>query len=319
MSVFLIALFATVVLLLTAIPGYLLIKYKMLTLNSIKDFSKLLMYISQPCLIVYTFSTLEFSWDKLKSIGLFALLSLIINVAMLLSVYLILRKKCENPLYRVTVIAMTFGNCSFFGIPIVEALFPDTASSLLVYATVFAAVMAALGWSFGIAIIKQDAKDISARKILFNPSMIGAIAALIIYIFRIPLIFTLNGIRFTMLSDMVTITGRLATPLSMFIMGMRLATMKFKDVFNRPIAYAAVAVKQLIMPLLAFALVYFLPMDVGMKSTFFVISATPIASSVLNFSEIAGDGQSEAATMLLLGTILSVVTLPIMALLLPLF
>ena len=319
MDIFLIILFATVVLLLTAVPGYVLIKRNVLTHNCIQDFSKLLLYISQPCIIIYTFSTQEFSYEGLKNIGIFAILSIVIHVILLMGVYLVLKKKCENPLYRVVVIATGFSNCSFFGIPIIEALFPDTASSLVVYATVYAVVMNIIGWSFGISIIKQDARAISAKKILLNPATIAAFIGIVIYVFSIPLSFTVNGIRFTMLADMITITGRLATPLSMFIMGMRLATMKLSDIFTSPIAYLTAGVKQVVMPLLAFALVYFLPLDTAIKSTFYVIAATPVASSVLNFSEIAGEGQKEAATMLLLGTMLSVVTLPIMVLLLPLF
>lgn len=318
MTIFLITLFATAVLVLTALPGYVLIKRNMLTLNSIQDCSKLLMYVSQPCLVVYTFSTLKFSWEDFKNIGIFALLCTAINVIMLLGAYLILRKKCENPLYRVMIIATTFGNCTFFGIPIIEAIFPDTASSLIVYASVYGVVMNIIGWSVGIAIIKQDLRAASVKKILLNPATVSAVVALVIYLFGIPLVFNLNGVRFTMLYDVITITGRLSTPLSMFIMGMRLATMRLRDVFTSPISYVAVAAKQLLMPLLAFALIYFLPIDPAMKSTFYVITATPVASAVLNYSEIAGHGQKEAATMLLLGTILSVVTLPIMVLLLPL-
>lgn len=318
MTVFLIALFATAVLLLTAVPGYVLIKRNMMTLNSIKDFSKLLMYISQPCLVIYTFYKLEFSWEKLKDLGIYALLCIVIHAIMLAGAYFILKKKCENPLYRIVIIASAFGNCSFFGIPIIEALFPETASSLIVYATVYAIVMNTLSWSIGIAIIKQDMRAASPKKVLLNPATIGAAIALIIYIFRIPLTFTVNNIHFTLLSDMVTFTGRLATPLSMFIVGMRLATMKIREVFTCRIAYVTIAVKQILMPLLAFAIVYFLPLDNATKCTFYVIAATPVASGVLNYSEIAGHGQKEGATMFLLGTMLSVVTLPIMVLLLPL-
>ena len=318
MNIFWITLFATTVLLVTAIPGYVSIKCKMFSVNSIQDFSKLLVYISQPCLVIYTFSNLEFSWGKLLDLGIYALLCIVIHAIMLSGVYLILRKKCENPLYRIVVIASAFGNCSFFGIPIIEALFPDTASSLIVYATVYAIVMNALAWSFGIAITKQDMRAASLKKILFNPATIGAAVALAIYIFEIPLSFSINDMNFTLLADVITITGRLATPISMFIMGMRLATMKLSDVFTSPVAYATVAIKQMLMPLISFAIVYFLPLDTATKSTFYVISATPVAAAVLNFSEIAGHGQKESATMLLLSTILSVVTLPIMVLLLPL-
>ena len=84
-------------------------------------------------------------------------------------------------------------------------------------------------------------------------------------------------------------------------------------------AYAAVAVKAFLMPLIAFGMVYFLPIPTEVKQTFFIIAACPTASVVLNFSELCGAGQREAAASVLLSTIFSVVTLPIMVLMLPLF
>jgi predicted permease len=61
-----------------------------------------------------------------------------------------------------------------------------------------------------------------------------------------------------------------------------------------------------------------LPIDGDVKRTFFIICSCPVASVVLNYAEIIGEGQREAANTVLLGTILSIVTLPIMMLLMPL-
>ena len=72
------------------------------------------------------------------------------------------------------------------------------------------------------------------------------------------------------------------------------------------------------MPLVGFLLVVFLPLNDGLRAALFIISACPVASVVLNYSELVGEGQKEAANMLLLGTMLSIFTLPIAMLLLPL-
>ena len=104
----------------------------------------------------------------------------------------------------------------------------------------------------------------------------------------------------------------------MIIMGMRLATMELRGLFTDLRVYLTIAVKQTVMPLIAFLLVFYLPISSEVKQTFFIICACPVASVVLNFAEIVGAGQREAAKMLLLGTLLSVVTLPPMMLLLPL-
>ena len=50
-------------------------------------------------------------------------------------------------------------------------------------------------------------------------------------------------------------------------------------------------------------------MDV--RTVMFIIGACPVASVVLNFAEMLGEGQEEAADVFLLGTIMSIVTMPL--------
>jgi predicted permease len=99
---------------------------------------------------------------------------------------------------------------------------------------------------------------------------------------------------------------------------MRLAKMKFGSIFTNKRIYVTVALKQFLMPLLGFLFVYFLPIAPDLKRVFFILCACPVASIVLNFAEIVGEGQNEAANSVLLSTLLSIITLPVMMLLLPL-
>lgn len=311
MNTFLIALGAVGILLLEAAPGFVFVKKKMLGGDSAAAFSKVLLYLCQPCLAVYTFSSAEFSAEKLADIGLFSLATLVINGLMLGGAVLILRRKFADTSYRVLTLAMAFANCAFFGIPIIEALLPEAAQGLIVYTTIYATIMNILGWAIGIAIITGDTKNISLKKIFINPAMIGVVIGVPLFIFSIDLP--------AVLFDAVSLIGKMTTPISMLIMGMRLATTNLKSVFTSVKAYVAVAVKTLLMPLIAFAIVYFLPLPIEVKKTFFIICACPTASVVLNFSELCGKGQREAAASVLLSTILSILTLPTMVLMLSLF
>jgi predicted permease len=132
------------------------------------------------------------------------------------------------------------------------------------------------------------------------------------------LIFILSIDLPDQLLSMITIAGRMASPLSMIILGMRLATVDLKQLFCDARHYFAVGVNQIVMPLVSLLIVVFLPISSDVKIAFFITSSCPIAASVLNYSELAGVGQKQAASLVLLGTILSVVTLPLMMLLLPL-
>jgi predicted permease len=310
MTLFSITLIAVAVLLMLAVPGYALIKRRMISEDCISGFSKVLLYVCQPCLAVYTFSSLPLTRENIINIGIFAALSLAVQAIMLGAGFLILYKKSKMPIYRIITIAVAFANCAFFGIPIIEALMPAVASSLIVYTTVYAVIMNLIGWTVGAAIISHDRKYISVKQIFMNPTMLGIVLALIVYFLAIEFPGTL--------ASAIECTARMATPLSMLIMGMRLGTMKPSSLFTDIRVYITVAVKQFVMPLVAFALCMCLPsVSADLRRTLFIICACPIASVVLNFAEIIGEGQSNAANMVLVSTILSIVTLPVMMLLMP--
>ena len=311
MGVFVITLLAVSVLILSAVPGYILIKKKMLSEDCIPGFSKILLFVCQPCLAVFSFRELEFSAELLAKLGIFALLIIFVHAIMLGGSFFLLKNKAKEPVYRIMTIATTFGNCAFFGIPIIEALLPDISSSLLAYTTVYAVVMNVLGWTVGSAIISHDTKYISLKKIFLNPAMIGTLVALLIFI---------TGIDFPKEFDsMIEYTARMATPLSMIVMGMRLGTMELKRMFTDVRIYLTIAVKQFLMPIIAFLVILaFKNVDINLRKVFFITCACPVASIVLNFSEIVGEGQESGANLVLLGTLGSIVTLPIVMLLLPL-
>lgn len=308
--IFITAVRAVAVLLAIALPGFLLIKKKMVSEACIPGFSKVLLYVAQPCLAVYTFRSSAYSAEKLIEVGKFALLSAAIFAIMIGGAYLILRNKYKNPIYRVMTFAVGSANCAFFGIPIIEALMPEIAPDVIIFTMVYSLVMNLIGWTVGSAIMAQDVRYISLKKILLNPAMIGTAIALLLFITELPMP--------TDVGNMITTTAKMSTPLSMIIMGMRLGTMNLGRMFTNVRVYATIFAKQVIMPLIAFLLVAFLPMSYEVKSTFFIVCACPVASVTLNYAEIVGEGQEEAASMLLVGTMLSIVTLPLLVLLLPL-
>ena len=224
MKVLFAALMAVATLLAVAVPGYLLMKKKMLSEKCIPGFSKVLLFVCQPCLAVYSFLGLEFSSRVLLNLGVFALLIILIHAIMLGGAYLVLKKAAIEPIYRIITIGTTFGNCAFFGIPIIEALMPDVAQSLIVYTTVYAFVMNILGWTVGSAMISHNTKYITVKQIFLTPAMFGVIAALLIYVLKIDFPAEID--------DMIAYTARMATPVSMIVMGMRLATVKLSSVFS---------------------------------------------------------------------------------------
>jgi predicted permease len=310
MDIFLSTLLCVAILLTIAFAGFALKKRKMVSESCIPGFSKVLLYVCQPCLIVFSFANTECNAENIKKYLTFLLLIVVVNLVMLGGSVLILWRKSKSPIYRIISLATTFTNCAFFCIPLLRSLFPTVAEELLIYTSIYGAFMNILGWSFGIFIITRNPKAISPKKIFINPAMIGTAVALVIFV---------SGIKIHPdITSAITTTGNMATPLSMLIMGMRLATMDFKSMFRDLRIYLTVLVKHIVMPLVAFAIVFFLKdVDVYMRRTLFIICACPIASVVLNYSEIAGEGQKTAANLVLFSTIISIATMPFMMLLYP--
>lgn len=291
-----------------AVPGFICVKTKLIKPQSISAFAVILMYVCSPSLTFYSFTQVSYSKTLLINMGIFFALSFVIQATVLLTFYAIFRAKGkENVRYRVASVATAFGNCGFMGVPLLQALFPNTPEAVLLSAC-FLIGMNLLGWTMGSAIITNNAKYLNVKKAFFNPAVIGLIIALPFFItgYKLP----------DQIYAMITLLGKMTTPLCMIIMGMRLATMSAKTVFCQPLNYVVVAIKQLAMPLFCFAIVWFLPIELYVKQTIFILCATPVASVVLNFSEMLGEGQESAANLVLLGTSMSIITIPLMTLLL---
>ena len=305
-----ITLLAVAVMLLFALPGWLLVKTKIVKGDAIHNFSKVLLYVCQPCLTIYSFKRVSFSWEMTGKLALCFALALAVQAGLVLLLFFVFKKKREEIVWRVISVAAIFSNCGFFGVPLLEQLMPENPE-VIAYSSVFSLAMNMIGWSLGLYIISLDKSYIRARKVLLNPATVGFAAALILYFTDFTLPDSLSGI-----SDAVTLLGRMSTPLCMIILGMRLATVPAKEVFCDLRQYLAVAINQFAYPLAAFGLLYFLPVDPLLKSAFVIMCACPVASNVLNYAEILGKGQDKAANMVLLGTLLSILSVPLVCLIL---
>jgi predicted permease len=107
----------------------------------------------------------------------------------------------------------------------------------------------------------------------------------------------------------------MATPVCMIILGMRLALVPIKPMFTSKVQYLAIALKLLVFPLLTLALVGILPVERNYVRGVYILACAPVGNLVLSFSELLGEGQDVAANVVLLSTLLSLMTIPVMMLL----
>lgn len=292
------------VMLMYSAPGFILVKRGKIKPQSISAFAAILMYVCQSCLVVYSFQKTDYTPQLFRNMVIFFVMAVAMQSLLLGVYYLLFRKRYKDVRFRIATIAGTFGNCAFMGVPILEHLLPNYPCAVT-FSAVYSISMNLLGWTVASAVIANDKKYIRPKNFLLNPSMIALYIAL-------PLFFTHTKIGGNVFGDAVFLLGKMTTPLCMLIMGMRLACVPLKRVVTSRLNYLVLALKQLCMPILGLAVLYFLPLDVNMKLTFYIICCCPIASVVLNYSELIGEGQDTAANLVLFGTFSSIITIPVM-------
>lgn len=313
MATMLSAFTAMVMMLLYALPGFLFVKTKLLGADGITPFSKLLMYVCQPFVIIYAMLRVTPTPALLLEMGIVLVLMLALQFGMLALFSFLFKRRMSDARYRIYTVATCFGNYAFMGIPILESLLPDFPNVLACSAACSVSINI-VAWTAGCAVISQDRRYISAKKILINPAIIGLAVALPFF-----LTGTTPGTLISpMLDEMVMILARMSTPLCMIVMGMRLALLPWGKVFGRPALYGIVAIKQLLLPLATLPILLLLPLSTELSCALLIMVACPVGAVVQNFAELLGAGQDTGAGIVLLSTALSALTIPLVALLLPL-
>lgn len=326
-----------------AVPGFILMKTKLLKPSAMAFFSAVLLYVCQPFLSLQSFLKVEYSRGMLLNIGIVFIVSMIAQALLFFIVWLIVHKKFDNPeitenlieegylggnrissdplltaqinatargrAYRVMVCVCTFGNVGFFGVPVLEMLFPLNPETI-VYSAIFIVTMNVMCWSVGAYVLTGNRKYMSVKKALLNPPMLTLIVAL-------PLFF--SGVTLEKLPDVLArIIGYLATmtaPMCMLILGMRFAVAPLRELFTDWRAYISAVVKTLIFPLTVYLVLMPFSLNPILRATLVILSGMPSASVNLNLAELYNADQKSAANTILLSSVLSIITIPLLMML----
>lgn len=308
MVTFKIAFFNVLLALLYMVPGFILCKVKKASADHLPSISAILIYICSPCMVISAFISYDYSKENMIYMGIFFVVSFIIQALFLGILYLIFRKKFGISKYRMLSIGSVLGNCGFFGLPLISALLPDHPE-VACYSSIYVVSMNIIVFTAGIYCLTQDKKYMSAKAAIMNPAFFA-------FLVSIPLYITgAAGWLPDILVNGMSLLGKMTTPLCMLILGIRLATMDAKKLFTTPFVYFACIGKLIVFPLFAYALVYFLPLPMSFKSSMLILAATPCASIILNLAEIHKKEPEMSANCILLSTLLCIITIPFLSLL----
>lgn len=290
------------------LPGYLLKKGNRAKVEHLSTLSAILVYVGTPCLEISAFMSMDYTPEVAQNMVYFFFATLFLQGAFMALIYFFCRKRYHESKFRILTIASVLGNVGFFGLPIVRALLPNNPE-VACYSSCFMVSMNILVFTIGVFALTGDTKYMSLKAALLNPTVFGFLAGLPFFIWGV------GDYLPTPLTSAISLIGSMTTPLCMFILGIRLASMSFRKIFAEPMVYLAIGLKLLAFPVFSYFLVSLLPLPLSFRASVLILSATPCASVILNLAEMHKGKTEMPADCILVSTLLCFLTIPLLTLL----
>lgn len=288
----------TIIMFALMLLGLLLSRRGMITEQGSRDLSNVLLYAVIPCVILRSYMS-EFSTEKLRAMGLSALIAVIAFAASIAVAYL----TCGTR-HRIENFAVAFGNAGFIGVPLVTAVFGPEAAFYVVSFSTFANL---LQWTYGIVIISGKKETMNLRMVFVNPVFISMVIGIALFVLQPTLPTVVTG-TIGYIADGNTV-------LAMIILGYYLSKVQLRGLFADVRLYLFSALRLLVIP--AVTILVFLPFPFArgeITLITLIAAATPIASSTAIFAQKFDQDYRRAVSYVCLSTILSVATLPLVML-----
>ncbi|MCO7160341.1 AEC family transporter [Agathobaculum butyriciproducens] len=288
----------TIIMFALMLLGLLLSRRGMITEQGSRDLSNVLLYAVIPCVILRSYMS-EFSTEKLRAMGLSALIAVIAFAASIAVAYL----TCGTR-HRIENFAVAFGNAGFIGIPLVTAVFGPEAAFYVVSFSTFANL---LQWTYGIVIISGKKETMNLKMVFVNPVFISMVIGIALFVLQPTLPTVVTG-TIGYIADGNTV-------LAMIILGYYLSKVQLRGLFADVRLYLFSALRLLVVP--AVTILVFLPFPFArgeITLITLIAAATPIASSTAIFAQKFDQDYRRAVSYVCLSTILSVATLPLVML-----
>lgn len=211
---------------------------------------------------------------------------------------------------------MVFGNTGFIGYAVLASVLDPSA---VLYAAIYNIIFNIVIFSIGVVLIAGDSDSDDDRRswrkqlgavghALLKPAVIASSIAAVLAIFEI----NAPGSPIQQACDLL---GGMTVPAAMLVVGSSIAKMPLHDIFTDGWSYLTTAIRLVVMPLAVFFIFRLFVHDTFILAILVLLASMPVASNGTMLSlAYAGDTKTVARGTFLT-TVLSVITLPLIALL----
>ena len=287
--------------------GFVGSKIGMITEETSKRLSAIVVNIANPAMILVS----GISDERMEGRELLSLTVVILAIyaVLLLLAYLLPVLLRVDPKSRGVYQAMTvFSNIGFMGYPIIAALY---GSSAVLYGALYSIPFNILIYTFGVSALRKKEDGAEKKKLSLKEVLnIGVITSIILILYlwqiRVP----------GFLTDTLNYLGNLTAPLSMMVIGASMTSISLRELFTDMRLLLFSLIKLLLIPVLGMLLIRQVVTNEVICGVFMIMLATPVGSMTAMLAQ-EYDGDYETASRgVTLTTLLSVITMPVVSLLL---
>lgn len=280
--------------------------------------SQLVFTITLPALILNSVLSSE-TLPTAHDIGLtllYASLYFILSIALALLIGRLLYRKMSKVTRGAHEFMMVFGNTGFIGYAVLASVLNPSA---VLYAAIYNIIFNIVIFSVGVMLISGTVESDDERRgwkkqlgavghALLKPAVIASCVAAIMSILGLHA----PGSPIQQACDLL---GGMTVPAAMLVVGSSIAKMPLHDIFTDVWSYVTTLIRLVVMPLVVFFVFRLFVHDPFILAILVLLAAMPVASNGTMLSLAYSGDTRTAARGTFLTTVLSIITLPLIALL----
>lgn len=324
------------VLFIMMLPGLALRLCKLSTEGFGKGISNLVLYIAQPALIIYSYLDCERSFSEIWLNSLVILVLSILAHLIFALVAIPAFKRAEDSRRRMLRFSTVFSNAAFMGMALVQSILGSEAT---IYASIYNITFNLFLWTLGVHFCThEEGRDmdgdgdadlsdavLSARyhmkrsnsvlRVCLHPVIIASVIGVVLFVFGVN-VAKVEASGLKIISDSLLMLKNLVAPLSMVVIGLRLADIRLTGFFRDIYMYVFIALRHFILPLLVLlccklAELVGITVSSEVLLVMMLMASAPAASSATMFAEKYDCDAVYVSRLVVVSTAISIATMPI--------
>ena len=287
--------------------GFGLNRLHILPKGSGAGISRLVTMVFIPALLIYNNMT-EFQLAHVGHYSQLVLMGVFLWTAMtLISLPIAKKMAAGNPLDRgVYLYGLSFPNTGAIGMPLSLALMGTTG---LFRFNLFLVMFSIMTYAWGVGLFLDMERKNPVKRFfihLFNPVFISMLIGMLLGAF---------GARNWMpdlITNFVGDLGSCYVPISLLLTGFSIADYPMNDVFNRPKSYLFTLLRLIVIPLFVLGIAFLLKLPLDIAILIVLAFAGPSGMNVVVFPASYGQDCRTGASIVLLSSLGSIITVPIL-------